>query len=74
MIKTETIMIGERPFLHTYSDEKLRIMRDGEIYDEAIDPVDSGRVYTETDEKIQNQGNAVTSDEALSIITGGEEV
>lgn len=34
----------------TYSDAGMKIERDGVRYDEAIDPVDSGRTYTETDE------------------------
>lgn len=36
----------------TYSDRGVMIERDGEKYSEAIDPADSGRVYTETDEEI----------------------
>lgn len=33
----------------TYSDANFYIERDGVQYEEAIDPEDSGRVYTETD-------------------------
>ncbi len=36
----------------TYSDKGMLIQRDGVLYSEAIDPADSGRVYTETDELI----------------------
>ena len=36
----------------TYSDAGMMIERDGVRYSEAIDPLDSGRVYTETDEPI----------------------
>ena len=36
----------------TYSDRGFRIMRDGIVYDEAIDPEQSGRNYIETNEKI----------------------
>ena len=36
----------------TYSDQGFRIMRDGIVYDEAIDPEQSGRNYIETNEKI----------------------
>ena len=35
----------------TYSDAGMMIERDGVRYSEAIDPLDSWRVYTETDEK-----------------------
>lgn len=38
--------------VRTYSDTNKMIERDGIRYSEAIDPEDSGRVYTETDEPI----------------------
>ena len=37
---------------YTYSDSVYMIERDGVRYSEAVDPLDSGRVYTETDEPI----------------------
>jgi len=49
MIRTETITIGGTEYARTYSDTGMLIERDGEQYSEAVDPVDSGRVYTETD-------------------------
>lgn len=52
--------------VRTYSDLGRKIMRDGVAYDEAIDPSDSGRVYTELDEPTE-----LTADEALDILTGG---
>ena len=52
--------------VRTYSDLGRKIMRDGLVYDEAIDPSDSGRVYTESDEPTE-----LTADEALDILTGG---
>ena len=33
----------------TYSDKNVYIQRDGDIYEEAIDPEGTNRVYTETD-------------------------
>ena len=33
----------------TYSDKGMKIQRDGVQYDEAVDPADLGRTYTETD-------------------------
>ena len=36
----------------TYSDSGYMIERDGVRYSEAIDPLNSGRLYTETDEPI----------------------
>ena len=53
MIKTENLTIGGRAFVKTYSDEGFMVERDGVRYSEAIDPAEFGRVYTETDEKIE---------------------
>ena len=36
----------------TYSDSGYMIERDGVRYSEAVDPLDYGRLYTETDEPI----------------------
>lgn len=41
-------------------------------YEEAIDPVDAGRTYVETDRPIE--GNEISDSEALAIITGVEYV
>lgn len=48
MLYTETVTIGGRQYRRTYSDTH-KIARDGVEYDEAIDPVDTDREYTETD-------------------------
>ena len=37
---------------YAYSDSGFMIERDGIRYSEAVDPLNSGRVYTETDELI----------------------
>lgn len=47
MIYVETVTIGGRAYQRTYSDS-FTLQRDGVEYMEAIDPPDSGRVYTET--------------------------
>lgn len=51
MIKTETLMITGKEYIRTYSDSNMQIRQDdtGAMYDEAVDPVESGRMYTETD-------------------------
>lgn len=49
MIKTENITIKGRPFVRTYSDSGCYVVRDGIAYDEAVDPVQFGRQYTEGD-------------------------
>lgn len=48
-IVTETFDCG---LVRTYSDDGVKIERDGVRYDEAVDPADSGRVYIETDEPV----------------------
>ena len=55
MIKTETVTIGEKQFIRTYSDRGMKIHGGfpEADYDEAFDPIDSGRTYTETDIPIE---------------------
>ena len=53
MIQTELIMIDKRQLRKTWSDAGFMIERDGVEYSEAVDPLDSGMVYTETDEPIE---------------------
>lgn len=52
MIKTETVTYSGKEYIHTWSDLHMMIERDGVVYEEALDPIDSGRVYTETDKPI----------------------
>lgn len=52
MIKTETMTINGISFVRTYSDTGHRVERDGVAYDEAIDPADTGRTYTESEEMV----------------------
>ena len=49
MIIVENRTINDGTFTYTYSDEGFYIERDGVLYWDAYDPVDSGRTYTETD-------------------------
>ena len=51
MIIKEQLIINKKAFIKTYSDKNLRVVRDGIEYDEAIDPVDSKREYTESTNK-----------------------
>lgn len=57
MIKKETIIINGKNFERTFSDEGFYVARDGVKYVEAVDPINSGREYAETDEKIESEGN-----------------
>lgn len=54
-IKTEFYRTREDGvrLVRTYSDTNHYIQRDGVVYGEAIDPEEMGRVYTETDELIE---------------------
>ena len=52
MIIQTTKEINGIVYSYTYSDSGYMIERDGVRYSEAVDPIDSGRLYTETDEPI----------------------
>lgn len=52
--------------VRTYSDIGRLLERDGVVYEEAIDPEDSGRVYVESD-----MDEELSAEEALDIILGG---
>lgn len=60
MIRTENITINGRKLIRTYSDSGYMVERDGVRYDEAIDPIDTNRVYTETDTLIDSDFSQVT--------------
>ena len=55
MIVTEIINIDGRDLTRAYSDAGYYIERDGAMYGEAVDPINSGRVYTETDQLIETE-------------------
>ena len=54
MLITELIEINDTTYIRNYSDKGLFIERDGIKYAEAIDPIGTDRVYTETEEVIPN--------------------
>lgn len=57
MIVKENVKIGEKDFIHTYSDEKFYIRKVGtnEVYEEAYDVIDYE--YEETEDKIPEEEN-----------------
>ena len=71
VIKTAKTINGVA-YDYTYSDAGMMIQRDGVRYSDAVDPLDSGRVYTETDEPIAPEEMTETEEKALAydIITG----
>lgn len=50
MLKTEPYKTREDGvnLIRTYSDKGMMLERDGVLYEEAIDPEGSGRIYKET--------------------------
>ena len=54
MLITELIEINDTTYIRNYSDKGYYIERDGIKYAEAIDPVGTDRIYTETEEVIPN--------------------
>lgn len=76
MIKIETITINGRTLVRTYSDANRMIQQDstGNIYSEAVDPVGSGRTYTETEEEIPTATDDADYKTAFEILIGGIEV
>ena len=60
----------------TYSDKGMMIERDGARYDEAIDPAELNRQYTETDEPAESGEELPEIEQkarAYDIITGVSE-
>ena len=73
MIQTETLTIGEKQYVRTYSDAGMMIhggFPEGD-YSEAVDPAELGRTYVETD--IPIEGEESEAEEIVSILTGESE-
>ena len=60
MIIQTTKEINGVVYDYAYSDSGYMIERDGVRYSEAVDPFNSGRVYTETDEPIEIETDDTT--------------
>ena len=67
MIISETIKLNDTNYTKTYSDAGYYIERSGIHYAEAIDPLGSGREYTETDKLIETE--SATTEEQLRQVT-----
>lgn len=68
MIKTEVYSLGGMSITRTWSDDGRYVVRDGIAYEEANDPTELGRTYTEGE-----YFEEPDPEEALSILLGGEE-
>ena len=64
MIKTDIVTINGAEYKHSFSDIGLMLERDGEIYDDAIDPKDSERVYKE----IEPVNKEITEEDYIRIL------
>lgn len=53
MIVKTTKEINGVVYDYTYSDSDMMIERNGEMYSEAVDPLDSDRTYSETDKPVE---------------------
>ena len=73
MIIYENLTINDKPFIRTYSDSGFMVERDGVRYDEAVDPAEMGRTYTETDEPIDGMSEIEQKSQAYDILTGVSE-
>lgn len=62
MLKTETMTINGKQYIRTWSDIGMMLERDGVRYEEAVDPSDLNRQYTETDEPVSETNEATEAD------------
>ena len=69
MIKTETV----NNLIHTWSDKGMKIHGGfpEADYDEAYDPIELGRTYSETDIPIDSE--EADAEEIVNILTGEQE-
>lgn len=63
MIVKTTKEINGVVYDYTYSDSDMMIERNGARYSEAVDPLGSGREYTETDEVIEAVTEEATAED-----------
>lgn len=70
MIKADSVTINSRTYTRTFSTTGHYIIQDntGAQYEEAVDPENSGRTYTESDDLIETA--EISDSEALKIIMG----
>lgn len=74
MIQTETVTFNGKEYIRTWSDLSMMIERDGVLYEEAIDPADLGRTYTETDQPIVDESEAEEADYLAALSSLGVDV
>ena len=72
MIVTENVVINGRDFIRTTSDVGRYVVREGISYEEAYDPAEFGRTYTEgdlipIDEKAELSDKAEAYDNLMGV-------
>lgn len=70
MIRTEQFTLDGRILVRTYSDAGLQVCRDNQCWDEAIDPLEMGRTYTEGEPIQETEASA---EELVDILLGGRD-
>lgn len=68
MIVKTTKVINGIEYDFTFSDAGMMIERNGARYSEALDPLGSNRVYTETDEPIDPINEPITPEEFMAKV------
>lgn len=71
-IKQEQYIVNGRAFIRTTSDAGRYVVRDGVSYEEACDPAEFGRQYTEGD-PMPPEETAAQAEEVLNILMGVKE-
>ena len=78
MIITQSVDINGRAFTRTYSSEGRYVVRDGISYEEAYDPSEYNRQYTEGEyitigitQNIVDDDDELTDEQAAAYILGG---
>lgn len=74
MIVKTTKTISGVEYDYTYSDAGMMIERNGARYSEALDPLNSSRLYTETDEPIETVTEATETDYQAALRDMGVDV
>jgi Tat protein secretion system quality control protein TatD with DNase activity len=74
MIVKTTKTINGVEYDYTYSDAGVMIERNGARYSEALDPLNSSRLYTETDEPIETVTEATEADYQAALRDMGVDV
>ena len=74
MLRMETVVINDKAYIRTWSDVGMMIERDSILYEQALDPVETGRTYAETDVEIADDAEADIQDYKAALSEFGVRV